>query len=79
MHKLPIISGTELIKALTKIGYLVIRQKGSHVQLQKETNFGMHRITVPNHKVISFGIVNDIVKSVCEKNNIPREELISKL
>lgn len=79
MPKLPIVSGQELIKVLQKLGYLVVRQKGSHVQLQKETNFGVHRITVPNHKVISFGIVNDIIKSVCEKNNIPREELISKL
>ena len=31
MPKLPVVSGKELIKALTKIGFLFIRQRGNHV------------------------------------------------
>ncbi|MHA1651034.1 MAG: type II toxin-antitoxin system HicA family toxin [Candidatus Helarchaeota archaeon] len=35
MRKLPVVSGKRLIKLLIKLGYVVIRQKGSHVRLKK--------------------------------------------
>jgi hypothetical protein len=37
MSKLPVISGKELVNALEKAGFVVVRQKGSHVSLQKIT------------------------------------------
>lgn len=40
MAKLPVLSGKELIKILQKIGFEVVRQKGSHVSLRKEHNLG---------------------------------------
>ncbi|MBI5559728.1 MAG: type II toxin-antitoxin system HicA family toxin [Deltaproteobacteria bacterium] len=36
MHRLPVLSGEELIKILKKAGFSIVRQKGSHVSLQKE-------------------------------------------
>ncbi|MCD6480693.1 MAG: type II toxin-antitoxin system HicA family toxin [Thermoplasmata archaeon] len=33
--KLPLVSGMEVIKALHRAGFIVIRQRGSHVILQK--------------------------------------------
>jgi predicted RNA binding protein YcfA (HicA-like mRNA interferase family) len=36
MPKLPVLSGSELIEILKSLGYVVVRQKGSHVSLQKE-------------------------------------------
>jgi len=38
MPKLPVISGKELVAALKKAGFVEVRQKGSHVSLQKITN-----------------------------------------
>jgi predicted RNA binding protein YcfA (HicA-like mRNA interferase family) len=32
--KLPVVSGDKLIRALGKFGYVVVRQKGSHVRLR---------------------------------------------
>ena len=42
MPKLPVISGDELIKLLTKLGYEIVKQKGSHVRLRKKTEIGEH-------------------------------------
>ncbi len=36
MVKLPVISGKILIKVLQNDGFVIVRQKGSHVSLQKE-------------------------------------------
>lgn len=51
MAKLPILSGDELIKALKDDGFKVVRQKGSHISLQK----GIHRTVVPLHKELAKG------------------------
>lgn len=79
MQKLPVVSGKALIKLLFEIGYVVTRQKGSHVRLVKETSTGKHKITVPMHKEISKGTLNDILSKVSLWNGISREELIDKL
>ena len=34
--KLPVVSGEDTIKALCKAGFRVVRQKGSHVRLEKK-------------------------------------------
>ena len=49
MSKLPVISARELLKMLSKIGYSVDHQTGSHMILRNK-NYPHRRITVPNHK-----------------------------
>ena len=44
MSKLPILTGDEVIKALTRIGFQSIRQKGSHLCLKPEDG---RVVTVP--------------------------------
>jgi len=39
--------GTELAKALRRVGYQTIRQSGSHIRLVT-TERGQHHVTVPN-------------------------------
>jgi len=46
--KLPVISGKKLISSLTEMGYRVVRQRGSHVRLEKSTEAGVHKITIPS-------------------------------
>ncbi len=60
--KLPQISGKELIKALRKLGFVVTRQKGSHIRLEKNTPNKTIKITVPNHPVLKKGTLNQIIK-----------------
>ncbi len=39
MSKLPVVSGDDVIKVLLKIGYEIVRQKGSHMRLRNKTRF----------------------------------------
>lgn len=48
---LPHLSGAEAIRALQKLGFVVVRQKGSHVILRR----GSSGCVVPNHKEIKLG------------------------
>ncbi len=79
MPKLPVVSGEELIKFLKKLGYEVIRQRGSHVRLEKVTKLGVHKITVPRHREIAKGTLNDILIDVALWNNMTKSKLIEML
>lgn len=61
--KLPQISGKELIKKLMKFGFVVTRQRGSHVRLEKNTKEKTIKITVPNHPLLKKGTLNSIIKA----------------
>lgn len=58
MAKLPVLSGNELITALKSTGFKVIRQKGSHVSLQKQNN----KAVVPLHRELAKGTLLGILK-----------------
>ena len=78
MPKLPVITGQKLITVLSSMGYQVVRQKGSHIRLEKSTPAGTHKITVPNHNPIAKGTLNDILSRVAMWNQVSKEELIKK-
>jgi len=59
--KLPVVSGSECIRALEKVGYVVVRQKGSHVRLKEKNNQRLP-ITVPDHKELRPGLLKKILK-----------------
>ena len=61
--KLPQISGKDIIKILFKNGFVVVRQKGSHVTLEKNTEKGTIKITVPIHKTLKKGTLHQIIKA----------------
>jgi len=77
--KLPVISGKKLISCLTVIGYQVVRQRDSHVRLEKSTEAGVHKITIPNHNPVAKGTLNDILTSASIWNQIAKEKLIDRL
>ena len=62
MSKLRKLSGQELIKTLSKIGFKPKRQKGSHVILIKETKSGRIGCTVPLHKELKIGTIRGVLK-----------------
>jgi predicted RNA binding protein YcfA (HicA-like mRNA interferase family) len=61
------------------MGYQVVRQRGSHVRLEKSTEAGVHKITIPNHDPIAKGTLNDILTKVSVWNQMPKVKLIDRL
>jgi len=58
MPKLPVLSGRDLIDILKSLGFVVVRQKGSHVSLQK----GQYKTVVPLHDDLAKGTILGILK-----------------
>ncbi|HOW15733.1 type II toxin-antitoxin system HicA family toxin [Methanosarcina sp.] len=75
MSKLPVVSGKELVNVLEKVGFVVIRQKGSHVSLQKITDEKAYRTVVPLHTKLAKGTLLDIL----HQTGLSKEELIDLL
>lgn len=74
MPKIPIVSAIEVIKALSKVGYDVDHQTGSHIILrQREPPY--RRITVPNHKEIAKGTL----KAIMEETGMRPDEFFALL
>ncbi len=56
-------SGKECVKILcNKFGFSIVRQKGSHIVLRKETPEGAVGTVVPNHQEIKIGTLKNILK-----------------
>lgn len=62
MPKLPVVSGIEIVKALSKIGYGHVRTKGSHAILNKQTEKGKITIPIPLHKELAKGTIKSIMR-----------------
>ena len=74
MTKLPVVSGRDLVKALTKIGYLSDHQTGSHIILRHQAP-PHRRLTIPNHKEIAKGTLKNIIREA----GLTIEELLEVL
>lgn len=48
------ITGNDLAKSLTKLGYHVTRHTGSHIRLSTNEN-GEHHVTIPAHNPLKLG------------------------
>ena len=77
--RLPQTDGDSVVALLRRLGYEVVRTKGSHIQLKKNTAAGEHRVTAPAHKVLAKGTLSDILNRVGERNGISKEELRDRL
>jgi predicted RNA binding protein YcfA (HicA-like mRNA interferase family) len=62
MPKLPSVSGERLVRALKRAGFVQLRQKGSHVSLEKRTGDKNWRTVVPMHSEVAKGTLADILK-----------------
>jgi predicted RNA binding protein YcfA (HicA-like mRNA interferase family) len=57
-ERLPVLSGREVIKALAKVGFVPVRQKGSHVFLRHVDG---RRTVVPLHEEVNKSTLMDII------------------
>lgn len=62
MSKLPVVSGKECIKALEKIGFMIFRQRGSHITMVRENP--KCQVTIPNHKTVAKGTLRAMIRQV---------------
>jgi predicted RNA binding protein YcfA (HicA-like mRNA interferase family) len=76
---LPVVSGKELLKVFSRLGYILVRQRGSHAQLRCLTPAGDHTITIPLHDEIAPGTLNDILSKVAVWKGMSKDELIRML
>jgi len=75
MPKLPAVSGAELIKALQRVGFRIVRQKGSHVSMQKTASDKNYNTVVPLHRELAKGTLIDIL----HQSGLSKDELIELL
>jgi len=62
MSKVPSVDYLKTIRALQRDGWIVIRQKGSHLRLQKRTTDEILKLTVPAHRPIKRSTLSHILK-----------------
>jgi predicted RNA binding protein YcfA (HicA-like mRNA interferase family) len=72
------VSGPELIRALRVFGYVVDRQRGSHVRVTTQLGSEHHEV-IPNHHPIKVGTLAGILKSIATHHNLTVEDLIRQL
>lgn len=62
MNKVPSLNYDKVIRALRRNGWVVVRQRGSHIRLQKHLLEETLKITVPAHKPIKRSTLSHIIK-----------------
>jgi predicted RNA binding protein YcfA (HicA-like mRNA interferase family) len=71
MPKLPHISGAEAVRALERLGFVQVRQKGSHVIMRR----GSAGCVVPMHREIKVGTLAGVLRQA----GVLPDEFIAKL
>jgi predicted RNA binding protein YcfA (HicA-like mRNA interferase family) len=72
------ISGVELVKVLSRLGYSVTRQTGSHIRLTRSDG-GEKHLTIPAHAELKVGTLHAILRAVSQHTGLSRDELIRQL
>ena len=71
MPKLPHISGSEIIRALERLGFAKVRQSGSHVIMQR----GTKGCVLPMHKEVKVGTLAGLLRQA----SVAPDEFMSAL
>jgi len=71
MPKLPHVSGDEAVRALERLGFVRVRQKGSHLIMRR----GPSGCVVPMHREIKTGTLSGVLRQA----GISTEEFIKML
>jgi predicted RNA binding protein YcfA (HicA-like mRNA interferase family) len=74
LRKLKILSGKDVCNILSDHGFSQVRQKGSHIVMQKKTGNSTITVPVSNHSEIKIGTL----KSIIRQSEIPGEYFENK-
>ena len=75
MPSLRRVSGSETIRALERLGFEQVRQRGSYVVLKKDTAAGALGCVVPLHRELAIGTLRGILKQA----GVTPDEFMEKL
>jgi predicted RNA binding protein YcfA (HicA-like mRNA interferase family) len=73
------LSGRDLAKSLSKYGYTIVRETGSHIRLVSHLKEAEHKIIIPDHTPLKIGTLNNILNEVGEYLTISKQTLIEHL
>lgn len=62
MPKLPVLSGQEVRRILEAHGFQLMRQRGSHMVMQKAEDGSTTTIPVPDHSELRTGTLRSIIR-----------------
>lgn len=71
MPKLPHVSGAEVVRALEHLGFVKVRQSGSHVVLRRDAK----GCVVPMHREVKVGTLAGVLRQA----DVSAEEFIAAL
>jgi predicted RNA binding protein YcfA (HicA-like mRNA interferase family) len=72
------VSAGRLIRALERLGYAVIRQKGSHIRLFHQAA-PTHSISVPLHDPLKIGTFHGILVEVAQAQSVSIQDILDLL
>ena len=75
MSKLPVISGREIVKVLTRIGFEIVGRSGSHIRLKRRRDKELLIVIVPMHRELAKGTLRSILRQA----NLTHEDLLRLL
>ena len=62
MGKLRVLSGKQVCAILAQHGFIEVRQRGSHIVMQKKLHETTITVPVPNHGELRIGTLQSIVR-----------------
>lgn len=68
MGKLRVFSGREVCDILADHGFIMVRQRGSHIVMQKRTTETTITVPVPDHREVRQGTLLSIIR----QSGLPR-------
>ncbi|WP_394339341.1 MULTISPECIES: type II toxin-antitoxin system HicA family toxin [unclassified Methanoculleus] len=77
MPHLPVVSSTDIIRVLKKLGYSFVHQRGSHIKMVKQTDQGNHIVIIPFRTEKRQRTLNNILNDIANHNDMTKQELIA--
>ena len=62
MSKVPNLNYDRIVRALQRDGWVVVRQRGSHIRMHKHTATETLKLTVPAHRPVKRSTLAHILK-----------------
>jgi predicted RNA binding protein YcfA (HicA-like mRNA interferase family) len=74
LGNLRILSGKQVCAILARHGFLEVRQRGSHIVMQKRLPDTTITVPVPNHTELRLGTLQSIIR----QSDVPKSEFEEK-
>jgi predicted RNA binding protein YcfA (HicA-like mRNA interferase family) len=65
---LRVLSGKQVCALLAEHGFVVVRQRGSHIIMQRRIGASTITVPVPNHRELAIGTLQSIIR----QSQVPR-------